>query len=130
MRQNISTGTIWEKEVGYSRAVRIGNLVEVSGTVAAEGTEIIGENNVEEQARFIFQKIERALETAGTSLSAVVRTRIYVVNIQRDWEIIGRVHGSFFKDILPVTTMVEVAALIDPKLLLEVEATAVISDEL
>ena len=130
MRQNISTGTIWEKEVGYSRAVRIGNLVEVSGTVAAEGTEIIGENNVEEQAQYIFQKIERALQTAGASLNDVVRTRIYVVNIQRDWEIIGRVHGAFFKNILPVTTMVEVAALIDPKLLLEVEATAVISDEL
>jgi enamine deaminase RidA (YjgF/YER057c/UK114 family) len=129
MRKNISSGTIWEKEVGYSRAVRIGTLVEVSGTVAMDGDVMVGENDVEVQAKFIFQKIERVLQEAGATLQDVVRTRMYVTDIQAHWEIIGRVHGSFFANILPVTTMVEVSGLIDPRMLLEVEVTAVVKEQ-
>ncbi len=124
-RQNIASGAIWEDIVGYSRAVRIGNVVEVAGTTAVDGETIIGQGNAYEQTKFILNKIEKALQEAGASLADVVRTRMFVVDIS-SWEEIGRAHGEFFKNIKPVTSMIEVKALIQPGLLVEIEATAVI----
>jgi enamine deaminase RidA (YjgF/YER057c/UK114 family) len=104
----------------------VGNIVEVSGTTAVdESGQVMGEGSVYEQTRFILGKIERALNEAGCSLEDVVRTRMYVVNI-RDWEAVGRAHGEFFGEIRPAATMVEVSALIQPELLVEIEATAVV----
>ncbi len=123
-RLNISSGAKWEDIVGYSRAVRVGDIIEVAGTAAAEGDEIIG-NTPYRQSKFILSKIEKALHKAGASLSDVVRTRIYVTDISQ-WEEIGRAHGEYFAKIKPVTTMVEVKALIHPDLLVEIEATAII----
>ena len=122
----ISSGTEWEKKVGYSRAVRIGNLIEVAGTTAVDGEEIVGKGNLYAQTKFIFQKIEKALKEAGGSLNDVVRTRMYVTDISW-WEQAGKAHGEVFKDIRPVTTMIEVKALIHPDLLIEIEATAILS---
>lgn len=124
-RQNISSGSPWEEVVGYSRAVRIGNVVEVAGTTAVNGDELIGEGNVYEQTRFIFQKINKALLQAGSSLDDVVRTRMYITDISK-WEEAGKAHGEIFKDIKPASTLVEVSALIDPRLLIEIEVTAVV----
>jgi enamine deaminase RidA (YjgF/YER057c/UK114 family) len=124
-RLNIPAGTIWEDVVGYSRAVKTGNIIEVSGTAAVEGSKVIGKGNAYEQTKFVIQKIEKALNEAGASLKNVVRTRIYVTDISK-WEEIGRAHGEFFKEIKPATTMVEVKALIDPDLMIEIEATAVV----
>lgn len=124
-RVNISTGAPWEAKVGYSRAVRIGNLVEVSGTVSADGDKIVGGNSAYEQTKHALAKIEAALVKAGASLHDVVRTRMYVTDISR-WEEIGRAHSEFFQAIRPATTMVEVSRLIDPALLVEIEATAVL----
>ena len=125
-RKNISSNTIWEDIVGYSRAVRIGNIVEVAGTTAINGDIMIGENNPYEQTKFILSKIEKALQQAGASLSDVVRTRIYVTDISK-WAEIGKAHGEFFRHIKPATTMVEVKALIDPRMLVEIEVSAVIA---
>ena len=121
----ISSGTYWENFVGYSRAVRIGNVVEVAGTTAMDKEVLVGKENAYEQTRFIIQKIELALKDAGASLRDVVRPRIYVTDITQ-WEAIGRAHGEFFRAIKPASTMVEVSALVNPELLVEIEATAVI----
>ncbi len=125
-RINITSGTTWEAQVGYSRAVRMGQLVEVSGTTAVEGeNRIVGIGDAYRQTCFVLQKIEKALNEAGASLKDVVRTRMYVTDISQ-WEAIGKAHGEFFADIKPTATMVEVNALINPDLLVEIEATAYI----
>jgi len=121
----ISSNTKWEDIVGYSRAVRAGSIVEVAGTTAVDGDQIIGKGEPFDQAMFIFDKIEKALLSAGATLNDVVRTRIYVTNIDH-WEEVGKAHGIFFKDIKPVTTLVEISRLIHPDMLLEVEASAVV----
>lgn len=113
-RINVQSGTNWEDKIGYSRAVRIGRLIEVSGTSAIDRDRIIAAGDPYQQTKFIIQKIEKALNDAGGSLKDVIRTRMYVTNI-KDWDAVGRAHGEFFRDIKPVTTMVEVKSLIDPK---------------
>lgn len=126
MRQNISSGATWEEIVGYSRAVRIGNVVEVAGTTAVdENGNVVGVDDPGAQTRYILQKIAKALTAAGATLQDVVRTRMFVTDISR-WEAVGRAHGEFFRTIKPVATMVEVSALISPELLVEIEVTAVI----
>ena len=124
-RKNISSGAKWEALVGYSRAVRMGNIIEVSGTTAVNGDQIVSPGDAYNQAVFIFYKIEKALQEAGGSLEDVIRTRMYVTDI-RDWEEIGRAHGEFFKSIKPAATMVEVSSLINPELLVEIEVTAMV----
>lgn len=124
-RKNISSGSPWEDAVGYSRAVRIGNIIEVAGTTAMDGNTLIGESDVYAQTIFILQKIERALAEAGSSLTDVVRTRMFITDITK-WEEAGRAHGEFFKTIKPASTMLQVSALIDDRLLIEIEATAVL----
>ena len=126
-RVNINTGAPWEDLVGYSRAVRIGDVIEVSGTTAVEGDKIIGLGDPYLQTVFILKKINRVIEECGGSLTDVIRTRIFVTNIE-NWEEIGRAHGEFFKDIKPAATMVEVSKLIHPDLLVEIETTAILQN--
>lgn len=126
-RINIASGSVWEDQVGYSRAVRVGKQVEVSGTTSVEGNTLIGKNDLYEQTMFILQKIERSLHQAGASIKDVVRTRMYVTDISQ-WEEAGKAHAEFFRDIKPATSMVEVSKLIHPDLLIEIEATAIISN--
>ena len=124
-RKNFSTGAKWEDIVGYSRAVRIGNVIEISGTVAVEDGKVVGPGEPYTQTMFILDKIVKSLERAGGDVNNVIRTRIYVTDISR-WEEIGRAHGEFFSEIKPATSMVQVAALIDPEYLVEIEATAIL----
>ena len=128
-RINYASGAKWEDIVGYSRAVKMGNIIEVTGTVAVdENNNLVGGNSAYEQTRFVIGKIEAVLQRAGASLKDVVRTRIFVTDISR-WEEYGRAHGEFFGEIKPCTTMVEISRLISPDYLVEIEATAIIQNQ-
>lgn len=126
-RQNFSSGAHWEDIVGYSRAVKVGNIIEVTGTVAIDdNNNLVGKHNAYVQTKFILEKIEKVLKQAGASLNDVVRTRMFVTDITL-WEEYGRAHGEVFAKIKPCTSMIEVSGLIGPDYLIEIEATAIIT---
>lgn len=125
-RKRVFTGSPWEPVVGYCRAIRVGDRIEVAGTTAMKDGEVVGVGDAYEQARFILETIEGAIQELGGQLSDVIRTRMYVTDISQ-WEAYGRAHGEFFRDVQPVATMVEVKALIDPQLLIEIEVEAVVA---
>lgn len=127
-RKNISSGAVWEDRLGYSRAVRVGNTIEVSGTTATQGSEVVGKGDAYEQTKFILQLIERALQKAGATMKNVVRTRIYLTNMQ-DWEQVARAHSEVFREIKPASSLVQVSALINPEHLVEIEAKAILYTE-
>jgi enamine deaminase RidA (YjgF/YER057c/UK114 family) len=125
-RTNYSSGAKWEDIVGYSRAVKIGNVIEITGTVAVdENNLLIGKDDAYTQTKFIIEKIEKVLQKAGASLKDVIRTRMFVTDISR-WQEYGKAHGEFFKNIKPCTSMIEVKGLIEPGYLIEIEATAIV----
>jgi enamine deaminase RidA (YjgF/YER057c/UK114 family) len=125
-RTNFGSGTPWEESVGYSRAVRVGDVIHVAGTTALdEQGRLVGENDAYAQTRQTLDNIRRALERAGATLADVVRTRVYVTDIER-WEEIGRAHGESFAEVRPAATMVQVSRLIDPRMLVEIEAEAIL----
>tara|TARA_B100000073_G_scaffold16875_1_gene13628 strand:- start:3762 stop:4169 length:408 start_codon:yes stop_codon:yes gene_type:complete len=126
-RSNYSSGAPWESIAGYSRAVRIGNIIEVAGTTAVDTEgQVVGAGDISKQTDYIFKKIRNALNDAGSKMSDVIRTRMYLTDIN-DWETVARVHGDIFSDIKPVSTLVEVSGLIDEELLIEIEVSAVVS---
>jgi len=125
-RVNYSSGSKWEDIVGYSRAVKVGNVVEVTGTVASgDDGNVVGKDDAYAQTKYIYQKIEKVLARAGATMKDVVRVRMFVTDIAR-WQEYGKAHSEFFKTIKPCNTMVEVRALIEPEYLIEIEATAII----
>ncbi len=128
MKKYISSGTEWENIVGYSRAVRAGNVIEVSGTVASDGNNIVGKNDVYLQTKFILKKIESVLSKADASLNDIVRTRIYVRDISK-WSEVAKAHQEVFGKIKPASTMVEVSSLISAEYLVEIEATAILNNQ-
>ncbi len=126
-RSNYSSGAPWESIAGYSRAVRVGNIIEVAGTTAVDTEgQVVGAGDISKQTDYIFNKIRNALNDAGSKMSDVIRTRMYLTDIN-DWETVARVHGDIFSDIKPVSTLVEVSGLIDEELLIEIEVSAVVS---
>jgi enamine deaminase RidA (YjgF/YER057c/UK114 family) len=126
-RTNYSSGSKWEDIVGYSRAVKVGNTIEVTGTVAAgENGKVVGKGDPYIQTKYIYQKIEKVLQQAGATMKDVVRVRMFVTDISQ-WQEYGKAHSEFFKDIKPCNTMVEVSALIEPDYMIEIEATAIIT---
>ena len=127
-RKLFSSGAPWEDIVGYSRAVQAGNVIEISGTTASDGDKIIGKGDLNAQTVFILEKIKKVLEQAGSRIEDVIRTRMFVTDIT-EWEKAARAHSQFFKDIKPATTMVQVSKLINDELLIEIEATAIISNK-
>ena len=129
-RSNYSSGAPWESIAGYSRAVRIGNIIEVAGTTAVDTEgQVVGAGDISKQTDYIFNKIRNALNDAGSKMSDVIRTRMYLTDIN-DWETVARVHGDIFSDIKPVSTLVEVSGLIDEELLIEIEVSAVVSGKI
>jgi len=128
MKKMISSGSPWEAIVGYSRAIRVGNIIEVAGTTAMDEDRLIGKNDLYAQSVFILKKIEIALIEAGAALKDVVRTRMFVTDIAK-WEEAGKAHEEFFKEIRPVSTMVEVSKLINDDLLIEIEVTAIVTGD-
>lgn len=127
-KQQVFSGLSLEQFIGYCPAIRIGNRIEVAGTAAFKDGKVVGEDNPYEQTKFIIETIKNILQELGADLPNVVRTRIFVTDIST-WQEVGRAHGEFFKDIQPASTLVEVKALMDPRVLVEIEAEAVISGE-
>lgn len=126
-RINYSSGSKWEDIVGYSRAVKVGNVIEVTGTVASgDDGNVVGKDDAYAQTKYIYEKIQNVLQRAGAAMKDVVRVRMFVTDISR-WQEYGKAHSEFFKDIKPCNTMVEVKALIEPEYLIEIEATAMIT---
>ncbi len=127
-RIRLSSGAPWESIVGYSRVVRVGNIIEVAGTTAMDGNEVVFPYEPYNQTQYILLKIQQALEDVGAGMKDIVRTRIYVTDIE-NWEEIGRAHGEVFADIRPAMSMLEVSSLIKDELVVEIEATAIIADD-